>query len=164
MCWKIIDHGRVSINDQVGSTGEDSSTTPSKLPPLEKLAKLSFQGACPNPVLRMGDSSAEQYSNLLLKMNKFFYFKALAENEIEHTNSYDCYFARCFNVEAKSSTEMGAIFYPMFANCVLVKTMFAHVSERECFFFSPNCSKFAVDYDWIVGLHKTFKICFFLEK
>ena len=34
----------------------------------------------------------------------------------------------------------------MFANWARAKTMLAH-SERESF-FSPNCSKFAVEWDW----------------
>ena len=43
-------------------------------------------------------------------------------------------------------------FHPMFANCVHANVGSLFTSERE--FFSPNCSKFAVEYDWI---NKTFQ-------
>ena len=46
-------------------------------------------------------------------------------------------------MEAKSSSQIGAFFYPMFDNWARAKTMLAR-SEREI--FSPqNCSKFAVE-------------------
>ena len=47
--------------------------------------------------------------------------------------------------KAKSSSQIGVFFYPMFANWVHAKMMLAR-SEREIF-FSPNCSKFAVECD-----------------
>ena len=49
------------------------------------------------------------------------------------------------NMKAKSSSQIGPFFYTMFANRARAKTMLAR-SERE--FFSPNCSKFAVECDW----------------
>ena len=40
----------------------------------------------------------------------------------------------------------GALFYPMFPNCVHVKRRsFTFLNVK---FFPPNCSKFAVEFDW----------------
>ena len=63
----------------------------------------------------------------------------------EETVSSLLFCAIFINMGAKSSAQMGAFFYPMFAKCVLARqTMFVYVSEREII-FSPNCSKFAVE-------------------
>ena len=57
-----------------------------------------------------------------------------------------------YNMEAKSSAQMGHIrcfFDPMLANCVHTKNYVGqnvHVSERQIL-FSPNCRKFAIEYD-----------------
>ena len=48
-------------------------------------------------------------------------------------------------MEAKSSSQIGAFFNPLFANWARAKTMLAR-SERE--FFLSNCSKFAEECDW----------------
>ena len=69
-------------------------------------------------------------------------------------------------MQAKSSSQNAlflTFFYLMFANCVHTKTISVHVFEREIF-FSPNCSKFAVECDGILTIFKTFKICFFFGK
>ena len=52
-------------------------------------------------------------------------------------------------MEAKSSSQMGAIFYPMFANWNHAKQFWpiVHVSDRANLFL-PNCRNFAVEYDW----------------
>ena len=50
-------------------------------------------------------------------------------------------------MEAKSSSQMGAFFYPMFANCVHASMASLFTSELE-FVFSPNRSKFALECAW----------------
>ena len=50
-------------------------------------------------------------------------------------------------MEAESSSQMGAFYNPIFANCVHAKTMFAHVSDRTKFFWA-NCSALALECDW----------------
>ena len=55
-------------------------------------------------------------------------------------------------------------FWRFFTRCLPIAfTMFVHVSERETF-FSPNCSKFAVECDWNSKFLKMFKIWVFIEK
>ena len=69
-------------------------------------------------------------------------------------------------MKAKSSTQMGhfrRFFYTMLANCVHTKTMLVHFSERKIF-FSLNCSKFAIEYDWNSKIPRNIQNLGFLEK
>ena len=46
-------------------------------------------------------------------------------------------FRQIYKHGSKSSTQMGAPFYPMIANCIHARwTMIVHVSEREFLFFT----------------------------
>ena len=60
-------------------------------------------------------------------------------------------------MKAKSCSQIGLFFYPMFANWARVNepTLVVHMFE----FFSSNCSKFAVECDWISS-----KFGFFIKK
>ena len=64
--------------------------------------------------------------------------------------------------KAKSSSQMGAFFYPMFANWARSKRANIGCSRVWMSFFSSNCSKFAVECDGkMVRFLKKFKIWFF---
>ena len=64
-------------------------------------------------------------------------------------------------MEAKSSSRIGAFFYPMFAISARAKTSLAR-SEREL--FSPNCSSFAVECVWESNNHQNVRNLGFRKK
>ena len=69
-----------------------------------------------------------------------------------------------YNMEAKSSSQMSAFFYPMFANCVHAKRCLPKCSRFWTWCYFRNCSKFAVEDDWKNEISQKCKIHFFLEK
>ena len=76
------------------------------------------------------------------------------------------YISYCGSKIIRSSGSYPTFFYPMFANCVHAKSDFGrnvHVSEREILLI-PNCSKFAVEYNWNNEVSQSLQNCFFFGK
>ena len=56
-------------------------------------------------------------------------------------------------MEDKSSSQVGAFFYPMFANYVHAKRCWPNCSRLLTWkYFLPNFSKIAVEYDWNIKI------------